>query len=272
VAAVWQKNEVTATKRRADLIVLDDSGAPASPGLDFIALGMVFISGTASPNYALALGTLTNKRRPLVVADDTFTADHTTETFTATAHGLQTGDGPIRVSSTTTLPAGLSAGTDYWVIKVTADTFKLATSLANAYAGTNLTITDNGTGTHTLSDTTSTQRGIWGEFTYEATQAETNHDAPETVIIVDGSGYARMNSGGAYTTVNMESSASDWGSVAIEGSHTRDDLLRGIARQNLGNMIVSGSSYTTRDLANSKNSHHGTIDASGRSGAIDDLT
>lgn len=96
--------------------------------------------------------------RALVVADDTFTAADT-DICTATAHGLQTGDGPIRLTNSGgALPAGLAAATDYYVIRLDADTFSLATSRANALAGTAIDITDAGTGTHTLADTASTKR------------------------------------------------------------------------------------------------------------------
>lgn len=57
----------------------------------------------------------------------------------------------VRLTTTTTLPAGLALATDYYVIKVTDSTFKLATSYANAIAGTAINITDAGTGTHTMS-------------------------------------------------------------------------------------------------------------------------
>ncbi len=88
-----------------------------------------------------------------------FTAVNATETFTATAHGLQTGDGPVQVSNAGgALPTGLAAATDYWVIKVTANTFKLATSFLNAMAGTNLLISTDGTGTQTLVSTGGTIR------------------------------------------------------------------------------------------------------------------
>lgn len=93
-----------------------------------------------------------------VIADDTFTAANASELFTAVAHGLQTGDGPIQLTTTTTLPAGLSLATDYYVIRVDADTFRLATSFANALAGSYVSITTDGTGTHTLSDTATTMR------------------------------------------------------------------------------------------------------------------
>ena len=96
---------------------------------------------------------------PLVYADKVFTADNTTEIFTATTHALTTGDGPFQVSNSGGgLPGGLVAVTDYWPIVIDANTFKLATSLANALAGTNLLISTNGTGTQTISDTASTVR------------------------------------------------------------------------------------------------------------------
>jgi len=52
----------------------------------------------------------------------------------------------VRFTTTTTLPAGLSTGTNYYVIPVSASTFKVSTS----YDGAAVNITDAGTGTHTV--------------------------------------------------------------------------------------------------------------------------
>ncbi len=82
------------------------------------------------------------------IADTVFTADHTTSQFSATGHGLRTGE-PVQLTAATSLPTGTSAATTYWAIVLDANTFKLATSRANALAGTNLTISDNGSGTLT---------------------------------------------------------------------------------------------------------------------------
>lgn len=99
---------------------------------------------------------------PGVIADDDFTATHGTDTFTAASHGLLTGDGPIRLTNSGgALPAGLATATDYYVIRSSANDFKLATSFANALAGTAVEISGNGTGTHTLVDTASTMRVHW---------------------------------------------------------------------------------------------------------------
>lgn len=82
----------------------------------------------------------------------TFTAA-ASDIVTAAAHGLTTGDGPFQVASTTTLPAGLSAATDYWVAVINANTFYLCATRADAVAATPVPvdITDAGTGTHTMS-------------------------------------------------------------------------------------------------------------------------
>ncbi len=85
---------------------------------------------------------------------DTFTADAGTDvcTWTSTTDvpsNVLTGT-RVRLTTTTTLPAGLALATDYYVIKLTDTTFSLATSYANAVARTAINITDAGTGTHTV--------------------------------------------------------------------------------------------------------------------------
>jgi hypothetical protein len=82
-----------------------------------------------------------------------FTADAVTDIFTSAAHGFVTGLKVQVSNSGGALPAGLSAATDYFVIRLTADTFQLATSLADALAGTPQLITTNGTGTQTATPT-----------------------------------------------------------------------------------------------------------------------
>lgn len=85
---------------------------------------------------------------------DTFTADAGTDlcTWTSTANipsNLLTGT-RVRLTTTTTLPGGLATATDYYFIRMSDTTFELASSYANAIAGTQVNITDAGTGTHTV--------------------------------------------------------------------------------------------------------------------------
>lgn len=57
----------------------------------------------------------------------------------------------IQLTTTGTLPTGVTTATDYYVIKLTDTTCKLATSYANAVAGTAISITSGtGSGTHTI--------------------------------------------------------------------------------------------------------------------------
>lgn len=71
----------------------------------------------------------------------TFTADADDDAITlGTADDLKVGD-VVQLTTTDTLPAGLSTGTDYWIL----EDFQLATSAT----GSAVDITDTGTGTHT---------------------------------------------------------------------------------------------------------------------------
>lgn len=72
-----------------------------------------------------------------------------TDTITQTSHGLSTGQ-PIYLTSTGTLPTGLSASTRYYAYVVDSNSFKVCSSLANAAVGTAVDITAaSGGGTHT---------------------------------------------------------------------------------------------------------------------------
>lgn len=75
----------------------------------------------------------------------TFTADASTDVCTKSAHNLHNGD-PVTVSSSGTLPGGLTAGVTYYVGSATADTFKLAATPG----GSAQDISSAGTGTHTV--------------------------------------------------------------------------------------------------------------------------
>ena len=87
----------------------------------------------------------------LQLAPVTCTATAATDTLTATAHGLVTGDSVQFTNSGGGLPAGLTAGTTYFAVVTGANTFKVADTLAHALAGTNIVdITTAGTGTQSF--------------------------------------------------------------------------------------------------------------------------
>jgi hypothetical protein len=83
--------------------------------------------------------------------DETFTSTEvntTNDTITVT-RDYTTGE-KVRFTTTNTLPLPLAIDTDYYVIRVDATTIKIATSISNAYAGTQIDLTSGGTGTHTI--------------------------------------------------------------------------------------------------------------------------
>jgi hypothetical protein len=79
----------------------------------------------------------------------TFTVDASTNILTVSVP-VFTNFQAITVSTTTTLPAPLAASTTYYVFGISGSTLKLATTLANAIAGTAIDITNTGTGTHSI--------------------------------------------------------------------------------------------------------------------------
>jgi hypothetical protein len=89
---------------------------------------------------------------PKYTAGSSLDVDTSADTIdlTPTTHYLQTGDAVVYTAGTGAI-GGLTDGTTYYVIRVDASTIQLATSLANAEAGTEIDLTTTGTGTQTFS-------------------------------------------------------------------------------------------------------------------------
>lgn len=74
------------------------------------------------------------------------------------AHGLATGDGPVRDTTTGVLPGGLALLTDYWAIVDDVDHLGFATTHQNAINHVRVDLTSSGSGVHTVTATASTRR------------------------------------------------------------------------------------------------------------------
>ena len=131
--------------------------AAFAPAQDFVALQYASQNVTTTTtskaqivasNYAIQANVTVN-----TPAAKTFTAAADDIITTATAHGFETGLKGQASTSGSDLPDGLLTSTDYFVIVLSPTTFKLASSLSNALAGTAVDITDAGTGTHTFTPT-----------------------------------------------------------------------------------------------------------------------
>src|SRR5262249_37742689 len=90
---------------------------------------------------------------PVTVTQNSSNVVASSDLIQIMSHGLTTGQGPVMVSSSGTLPGGLSASTAYYIISANSNNIKLATSKANATAGTAVNITSVGTSNATLTIT-----------------------------------------------------------------------------------------------------------------------
>jgi hypothetical protein len=78
--------------------------------------------------------------------------------ITHTAHGFVTGQ-PVVFTTTGALPTGITAGTTYYVVSIagSTNTYSVATTVANAIAGTRVTTSGSQSGTHTCTTTATVQ-------------------------------------------------------------------------------------------------------------------
>ena len=107
------------------------------------------------------LGELTNINSFTIATGDVNTG---TEVITITSHGLLTGQAYRYKNNSGTTLAGLTDDTVYFIIKVDANTIKLATTAANAEAGTAINLTGTGNSNQTLEfalETTTIGNGIY---------------------------------------------------------------------------------------------------------------
>jgi hypothetical protein len=98
-------------------------------------------NGHGLANGALVAVVIPNSHVTFATTD----VNTTSNTITINNHGLTDGQ-VVQFSSTTTLPAGLSANTDYYVVNSTTNTFKVSTT----FGGSAVDITSQGTGTHSV--------------------------------------------------------------------------------------------------------------------------
>lgn len=119
--------------------------SPLTPNFDMMGINLDR-QGVASANFKF--NRLAEKIEPVA-----FTAGTNDVITTITANLVYRGNSSymaVTVSSSGTLPAGLTANTIYYLWQLTANTFKLSTTLKNAQAGTFVDITGTGTGTHLI--------------------------------------------------------------------------------------------------------------------------
>jgi hypothetical protein len=176
------------------------TGLPISTGVSGLGSGVsTFLATPSSANLASALtdetgsGSAVFGTRPTITAPFIVGRTPTSSTVTIangananitwTSHGLTTA-APFFIETTGALPTGLTAAaksagaqispntytadpTLYYAIIVDANTIRAATSIANALAGTAVTTSSAGSGTHTAYANAMVPAGCVGEFKYK---------------------------------------------------------------------------------------------------------
>ena len=143
---------------------------------------------------------------PQPIKVPTSSVSTSTNAVTMTAHGYVTGDVVTYRANGGTAVAGLADATAYHVIRIDANTFKLATSASNATAGTNVSFT--GTGNN---DQYFTGRGL--------TFADRSVSASDASLTVDGISLTRSSNSFSDVvtgmTINLLDTTSSSGTVSI---------------------------------------------------------
>lgn len=139
----------------------------------------------ASTLYTFVYSSMTPALNKLLGINDptTVTVVAATDIFTAASHGLAIGN-RIQFTSSGTLPAGLLANTDYFIVSdgFTSNAFKVSLTDAGAVVD----VTDTGTGTHKFSriDNDQVQISLMAAMQYVA-DGKTNESANVDYVLLN---------------------------------------------------------------------------------------
>jgi hypothetical protein len=127
-------------------------------------------------------------------ATKNFTYANATDVCTSTAHGLLNGQKGRLTNSGGALPAGLSAGGDYFLVNVAANTFQLSLTVGGAVVNA----TGDGTGTHTFNPVPDYIEEVAGTgnftgFTFDRTQASNAIGSFATIVTAIAAQLANIN-------------------------------------------------------------------------------
>lgn len=115
-----------------------------------ISEGKVTLISVTNPGNGYTAAPLVTITAPKITFNAATSVNDVSEVINYTGHRLVTGDAVVYNNGGGTSIGGLTSGNTYYIIRINADSFQLATSALNATNGTNINLTD-GVGTaHTL--------------------------------------------------------------------------------------------------------------------------
>lgn len=149
------------------------------------------------PDLRSSLPLGSGQRTRVMTFDGASAVDPATNIITVTSNDWMITGQAVALTGAS-LPTGLSA-TTYYVIRLSATTISLASTLANAQNGTAVDITADGSGTCTLTQTLTSRTlgGVGGEETHAMSSTEllahTHSNAPGTGTASGGGASAKTN-------------------------------------------------------------------------------
>ena len=137
-----------------------NGGAVASDTKHILNVGANVVAAAGAPwqlklvdlqgYYLLSGADVTGTSSRTLINANTFTASSSSGLLLTYTNDFASGTKVRFTNSGGALPTGLSAGTDYWLVRASSTTARVATSYANYVAGITVAYTDAGTGTHTM--------------------------------------------------------------------------------------------------------------------------
>jgi len=215
---------------------------------------------------------LTPVTKSFVDADVTVIGDN----IAITGHAFVDGQ-KVRATTDGVLPTGLDLLTDYWVIVVNPNSLKLATSLANASAGTAKDITAAaGGGTHNIVPVTSAVK-TFGDFDADQTADEitipTHNfvDGQRVGLTTGGILPGGLAAGNNWVIVVDANTISLATSLALAAAGTADDITSA-AGDGTHTLTATLAAAATVDIQHSLDGTNWYAVASGMGGASKDTT
>lgn len=155
---LWKNCDET-TGDGTTVLGMQHGGAVSTATKHIVTVGANLVAAAGAPwqlklvdlqGYYYLSGTdVTGTGSRTLINSNTFTASSSSGLLLTYTNDFASGT-KVRFTTTTTLPTGLSLNTDYWLVRVSSTTARVATSYANYLAGTVVAYTDAGTGTHTM--------------------------------------------------------------------------------------------------------------------------
>ena len=172
--------------------------------------------------------------------------DHTTDTWTASGgFDSRIGTGDRVVLTGVPVPAGLTNGATYYLIRLDGTRYQLASSYQNALEGTPVTFTNNGSGAQTWGSIYQRRYTLNGSFTLDQTPRDIVQDMLDAMAgnLVQIAGTIYIHAG-AYVAPTITITADDLrGAVTIRPRKPRHDLVNAIR----GSFVDASRLWTQSD-------------------------